>query len=214
MSNYKEYIENDKELNEIFESKFSALEKLSKMQIEKAVFYLKSLHSYYEDTSNAWHLKDIYDEKIFKIKWNEKQVELQNKGLKTMHMMALLNAINGVLVIALIFSIFTKAWGISLLLAIPLLLSYYYANKKLVVKTIAIYKEQDRRYFLECLRTAKGCNELDWSGLNAYYAGQHSGSQSDADIENTRIQINLITQNLKDALYNDEYFEYADLETY
>jgi hypothetical protein len=211
MKNYKQYVEYDDELNNIFGKHFDAIEKLSKQQIEKVVFYLKSIHSYYADSWGSWQLKDVYDEKLLKIKFNEKQIELQNTALRIMRKIALLNIFGALVLASGVIAIALKAWLVAVVLLCGFAYCYYYANKKLLVKAIETYKEQDRRYFLESIRTAKGCNELDWSGLFAYYDGQHDGPQSDKDLENTDRQVRQITQNLKDALYNDEDSRYDNL---
>ena len=211
MKNYKEYVEYDDELNTIFGKNFDAIEKLSKKQIEKVIFYLKSIHSYYEDSWSSWELKDVYDEKLLKIKFSEKQKKLQNKALRFMRKIALLNVVCALVLAIGVLALTVKAWLAAFLLLCGFAYCYYYANEKLLVRAIEIYKEQDRRYFLESIRTAKGCNELDWSGFFAYYDGQHDGPQSDKDLKNTSRQVRQITQNLKDALYNDEEGRYDNL---
>lgn len=69
-------------------------------------------------------------------------------------------------------------------------------------------KEQDRRYFLECIGAARACNELDWSGLFSYNGVTQPGPQSDAAIEQTRLRIAALSAQLRNALYNDEYMQY------
>ena len=89
MSKYKEYIESDDQLNAIFGDKFSDIENLSEDQLEKAVFYLKSIHSYYEDSDNRWDLHDAFTTKLDALKNSSEQINLQNDGYKTMRKGAL-----------------------------------------------------------------------------------------------------------------------------
>jgi hypothetical protein len=87
-----------------------------------------------------------------------------------------------------------------------------YAEGKLFRKAILISKEQDRKFFLSSIRSAKACNELDWSGLFAYNRASKSGPQSDADIARTHVEIGRLSAELRAALYNDEYFQYSPTE--
>ena len=210
MNAYKERVESESQLNQIFENNFGSFEKLNKSQIEKIVFYLKSRHSYYEDSENSWSLKDKFDERLNLIKFGDKQIELQNTGARLLRKAAVLNIFCGVLFAGLLITLLLKIWVLSILLLFLMLPCYYFANSKFIVQALLKYKEQDRRYFLESLRSAKGCNELDWAGFYAYYDGHHLGSQSKEDEENSKIQIEKITQNFRDALYNDEYFNYTN----
>ena len=209
MDAYKERVESESQLNQIFENNFDDVEKLNKSQIEKIVFYLKSRHSYYEDSENSWNLKDKFDERLNLIKFSDKQIQLQNTGAKLLRKAAIFNAICGILFAGFLITALLKIWVLSIILLCLTLPCYYFANSKFIVQALLTYKEQDRRYFLESLWSAKGCNELDWAGFYAYYDGQHLGSQSNEDEANTKIQIEKITQNFRDALYNDEYFNYT-----
>lgn len=70
-------------------------------------------------------------------------------------------------------------------------------------------KEQDRRYFLESIRAARACNELDWSGLFPYHGASRPGPQSDEDLERTEQRIAELSSQLRAALHNDEFMEYT-----
>lgn len=214
MSRYKEYVESDDQLNAIFGDKFSEIEKLSEDQIEKTVFYLKSIRSYYENSENRWDLFDSYANKLEAIKNNEEQIKLQNTGLRMLRKAALLCIGGGLLIAFALAALISDKWIFSLVLIALSILCYHFSITKLMMGAVKIYKDQDRKYFLSSIRNAKACNELDWSGLFSFYEGFHLGGQSDEDLKNTDKRIKEITKNLRSALYNDEYFNYSPLDPY
>ena len=74
---------------------------------------------------------------------------------------------------------------------------------------LVLAKEQDRRYFLDSIRAARSCNELDWCGLFSYNGVLRPGSQSDEDIARTERRVAELAAQLRSAVYNDEFFSYT-----
>lgn len=86
---------------------------------------------------------------------------------------------------------------------------FVFAEARFGRAALVTAKEQDRLYFLESLREAKACNELDWAGLFSLNSVTHTGPQSETDIENQRLQVAELSSQLRIALYNDEYMQYS-----
>lgn len=214
MNRYKECIESDVQLNVIFGNRFSEIEKLSEDQIEKTVFYLKSIKSYYENSENRRDLFFTFSDKLDALKNSEEQLKLQNDGFKMLRKGAFLCIGSGLLIAFALVALMSESWLFFVLSIGLAFYCYYFAITKLMNNAVKIYKDQDRKYFLSSIRNAKACNELGWSGLFGFYEGFHLGAQSDEDLKNTDIQIKEITKNLRSALYNDEYFEYTALDPY
>ena len=82
------------------------------------------------------------------------------------------------------------------------------------MKAIQVSKEQDRKYFLSSVRAANACNELNWAGLFSYNIATKDGALSDADLAHLNEQVAEITAKLRNALYNDEYFQYSKMTKY
>ena len=80
---------------------------------------------------------------------------------------------------------------------------------KLFRKALLLSKEQDRKYFLSSIRAAKACNELDWAGLFSYNYASKTETLSDADEARLYAEVGDLTEKLRAALYNDEYFQYS-----
>jgi hypothetical protein len=66
-------------------------------------------------------------------------------------------------------------------------------------------KEQDRRYFLSSIRSAKTAEELTWAGLFAYHSKSNSSSTTrrDHDIEAEELEVIRLRQDLRNCLYRD-----------
>ena len=81
MSNeYLSYVEEDAKLYALVKDKLPELQRLNSLQIEKLVFYLKSLHNYYPKSENhvAFHLE--FSDKLEKLRNSAEQVALQRQA--------------------------------------------------------------------------------------------------------------------------------------
>ncbi|MGZ7132878.1 MAG: hypothetical protein ACXVH6_05885, partial [Halobacteriota archaeon] len=178
-------------------------------QIETLIFYLKSLHNYHPASENHVAYFDRFNNHLNKLRTSESQTTLQAKATKLMLLAMIVGGLGGVIFIAGAATIFTGviSWGVALIVAA--LGVFVLADAKFGTPALITTKEQDRRYFLQSLRSARGCNELDWAGLFSYNGVTKSGPQSDADIERTKARIAEMTEQLRNALYNDQYMEYT-----
>ncbi len=205
---YFSYVEQDKKLLEIVAPVLPALRSLSAEQIETLVFYLKSLLSYYPSSENHVANLERFSERLKTIRESHDQTALQRRAsTKLFKAMALCVAAGAVLAIGAVGLADSAAWGAAVIaVAIGL---FILAEARYGKPALDAAKEQDRRYFLQCIRAAQACNELDWSGLFSYNGVTEPGPQSDAAIEQTRLRIAELSAQLRCALYNDEYMQYS-----
>ncbi|MEB2319628.1 MAG: hypothetical protein OZ935_13315 [Pseudomonadota bacterium] len=205
---YFEYVEEDAELYDVVESMLPALRALSAEQVETLVFYLKSLHSYYPSSENHTANRERFDEALKTIRESAEQKALQRvASMKLFKAMATSVAAGAIIALGAVVLAGNTSWGTALIATAVGL--FILAEARYGIAALDAAKEQDRRYFLQCIRTARGCNELDWSGLFTYNGVTQPGTQSDAAIERTRLRIAELSAQLRRALYNDEYMHYS-----
>ena len=205
---YLSYVEQDATLLEAVAPVLPALRSLSAEQVETLVFYLKSLHSYYPSSENHVAHLERFSERLKTIRESAEQTTLQRKASAKLFKAMATGVVAGVLLavggVALLGS---AQWGAVLIAAAVGI--FVLAEVRYGKPALEAAKEQDRRYFLECIRAARACNELDWSGLFSYNGVTQPGPQSDAAIEQTRLRIAALSAQLRNALYNDEYMQYS-----
>jgi len=77
----------------------------------------------------------------------------------------------------------------------------------ITLQAIKVNKIQDRKYFLNSIRIAKNCTELDWSGFFSSYKGFKEGFFENLEQEEFHNNnVNVISKEFRDALYKDEVF--------
>jgi hypothetical protein len=204
------YVEGDPQLYSAIETDLPKLRSLTPLQVEKLVFYLKSLHTYYPKSENHADYLEQFLKRLDQLRNSDEQRELQRQAngciFKGMGLCLLSGTmLTGTAVLSLSGSY--VAGVLVLFVALALALA---AVTKFFHRSILISKEQDRRYFLSCIRTASACNELDWSGLFTYHKANKTGLRSEADEQTVHAVIAELTTNLRAALYNDEFFQYSD----
>ena len=206
---YIHEIDSDDDLNAIVGDRLTPLKHLTFTQIEKLVFYLKSLHTYYPKSENQVSFWSDYETKLREIGNSPEQVALQRKASDEMLKAMGYCVLAGILLAgaALAFFIEQKAASVGLLVISGA--AILFADIRHMTQATIISKEQDRRYFLMCIRTAKACNELEWSGLFSYNKASKEGPLSNADEAKINEEISRLTSELRAALYNDEYFHYS-----
>lgn len=205
---YFNYVKQDVKLLEAVEPVLPALRSLSAEQIETLVFYLKSLHSYYPSSENHGANFERFSERLKTIRESTEQTALQRKAsAQLFKAMATCVVAGALLATGVVILAGSAAWG-SAMIAAALGL-FLLAESRFGKPALDAAKEQDRRYFLHCLRAARGCNELDWAGLFTYNGVTQPGPQSDAAIEQTQLRIAELSTQLRCALYNDEYMQYS-----
>lgn len=208
-SEYLNYVKQDQELYRVVEQVLPGLETLNAQQVETFIFYLKALHGYNPTSENHVAYYDRFSEQLDKLRNSESQKALQTKAARLMLMAMVAGGVGGiVLAVGAVIMLGSAAgWGASLIIAALGL--FMLAESQFGKPALETAKKQDRRYFLESLRTARACNELDWAGLFSHNGVTRPGPQSDADIEQTRVRIAELTHQLRTALYNDEYMQYS-----
>lgn len=205
---YFSYVERDRQLSELIAPVLPGLRSLTAEQVEILVFYLKSLHSYYPSSENHVANFERFSERLKTIRESPEQTALQRKAAaRLFKAMAACVAAGALLAVGTVFLAGSVAWGgVVIAAAIGL---FVLAEARFGKPALEVAKEQDRRYFLQCIRAARACNELDWSGLFPYNGVTQPGPQSDAAIEQTRLRIAELSAQLRCALYNDEYMQYS-----
>jgi hypothetical protein len=206
---YLTYLKEDARLYAVVCDKLPELQGLSAAQIEKLVFYLKSLHSYYPKSENHVAFLSEFSDKLEKLRNGSDQIALQRQAA-----VVLLKGIASCVFAGVLFAVALAAllggkigMGVGFFsVGVVLIL---FADSKLLRKALLLNKEQDRRYFLSSIRTAKACNELDWAGLFSYNQASKAGPLSDADEARLGAEVGELTGKLRAALYNDEYFQYS-----
>jgi len=205
---YFSYVERDAKLFEAVAPALPALRSLSAEQVETLVFYLKSLHSYYPSSENHVANLERFSERLKTIRESAEQTTLQRKASAKLFKAMATGVVAGALLAVGAVALFGSAqWGAVLIAAAVVL--FVLAEVRYGKPALDAAKEQDRRYFLDCIRAARACNELDWSGLFSYNGVTQPGPQSDAAIEQTRLRIAELSAQLRNALYSDEYMQYS-----
>ena len=206
---YMSYLETDTKLYALVKEKLPELQELNALQIEKLVFFLKSLHHYYPNSENHIAYHSEFSDKLEKIKNGTEQLTLQKQAGKASLKGMLCCILSGVLLVGAIAFLLSDQKGFGICLLVLASSFVLFADSKLFKKAMEISKEQDRKYFLSSIRAAKACNELDWAGLFAYTSAAKTGSHSGSDLSSIEEEIGSLTNNLRAALYNDEYFQYS-----
>jgi hypothetical protein len=209
VSEYLSYVKEDEKLYRIVEPVLPGIETLNAQQIETLIFYLKSLHGYYPESKNSIFYYYHFSQQLDRLRTSESQKRLQAKAAWLIFIAMAVGGFGAIVLavgaVALLSG--TMNWGIAFIIAGLGLFAF--AESRFGTRALVTAKEQDRRYFLESLRSARACNELGWAGLFSYNGVTQPGPQSNADIECTRMQIAQLTDQLRTALYNDEYMSYS-----
>lgn len=207
-SEYFSYVEQDPKLLEALTPALPALRTLSAEEVETLVFYLKSLHSYYPASEGHVANHERFSERLKTIRESPEQNVLQRRASAKLFKAMVAGVGAGVLLAAGALAIVGGAlWGAVLVAAAVGL--FVLAEVRYGKPALDAAKEQDRRYFLDCIRASRACNELDWSGLFSYNGITQPGPQSDEAIEQTRLRIAALSSQLRNALYNDQYMQYS-----
>ncbi len=210
-NNYLNTVESDAALYAIVQDKIPDLQRLSPIQIEKLVFYLKSLHTYYQQSENT----DVYSEfeaKLEKLRNSSEQLILQRLVASNIVKAIGSSTFAGLLLGGALFASIAGRIGIAVGCVVISIALIAFADGKWLKRAVVIAKEQDRKYFLSSIRTARGCNELDWSGLFSYNTASIPGPESCDDLAHMNGKVGRLTAKLRAALYNDEFFRYSSSE--
>lgn len=212
-STYLEYVEEDDALRQLVVPLLPQLKDLDVQQVEILVFFLKSLHTYYPNSESHVANYEKFGQKLEAIRTNAGQIALQKKAARLMFAAMVTGGFGIVLLLGGLLVMFSNlGWGLAAVVAA--LGVFAFAEARFGKAALVTSKEQDRRYFLESLRQAQACNELDWAGLFSHNGVTHTGASSDADILDTRRRVAQLSAQLRSALYNDEYFAYSRFGSY
>jgi len=202
-------LQRDPDLRRITDQVLPELQRLRPDQVETLVFFLKSLHSYYPASSNDVSNWSAFDDRLKQIRESTEQKKMERRAASLLFKAMLMGGVSIAMIAAAAAALLAGAAGPALGLAGLGVGAFVLAELKFGKPAIEAAKEQDRRYFLECLRAARGCNELDWCGLFAFNGEIRPGPQSDEDLEQARLRVADLTGQLRSALYNDEYRSYS-----
>lgn len=185
------------------------IERLNAIQLEKVIFYLKSLHSYYPNSENSSHFYADFTSKLDALKDSPRQLIYQKKVRSAIRRGMAGSVFSGLCLACSCAALLVSQTGTSIALLVVAFGFLLFVENRFFAQAIRISKFQDRDYFLQSLRTAKACNELDWAGLFSYNGVAKPGPQSDNDIERVAEEVGRLSSDLRNAIYNDEYFQYT-----
>ncbi|UIF89272.1 hypothetical protein KAF44_30325 (plasmid) [Cupriavidus necator] len=144
---YLSVIKEDAELYGVVKEQLPELQRLSATQVERFVFYLKSLHTYYPKSENHTAFWSDFEDKLTKIRNSAEQVELQRRAsannIKAIAMFVFAGLLLGV-ALALCFA---DNFGIAIGFFLAAGALIVFADTRFIVRAINLYKEQDRKYF-------------------------------------------------------------------
>ncbi|MCC5612496.1 hypothetical protein LC612_38840 [Nostoc sp. CHAB 5834] len=209
---YLAYVEEDERLLKVVEPILPHLKTLPKEQVETLVFYLKSLQSYSSSSANELQNRLAFEEKLDAIRSSYAQTELLSKARWKLLLGIFLCLAAAVVAVPGVLELLAGRGATAATWVLPaggLLLSAHFL---LILPAIELFKQQDRRYFLESIRAARSCNELDWAGLFAYNGATMPGAQSEKALDQAAHRTAELTAQLRTALYNDEYLSYSKLD--
>ena len=207
---YLSYLQEDEKLYAVVSDRLPELQRLSSTQIERLVFYLKSLHGYYPKSENHVAYWSEFSEKLDKLRNSPERLGLQRQTGAALLKGIACCVLAGVFFAAALVALLSSQTGIGIGFRGAAVACVLLADAKLFHnKAHQLSKEQDRKYFLSSVRAAKACNELDWAGLFSYNKASKSGGLSDADDARLTDEVGDLTERLRAALYNDEYFQYS-----
>lgn len=209
INEYLSYIEEDPQLYAVLKDKLPQFERLSPAQVEKFIFWLKSLQTYYPKSEASATYCSEFADKLENLRNSSEQINLQRSANRSLLKGIALCVIAGLLLaIVLACLLGGQMWlGMGFLgAAVGCILV---ATSTSIKTAIVISKEQDRKYFLASIRAARACNELDWAGFFAYSPAMQLGPRSAEDEKRIEGEMAELTGQLRAALYNDEYFEYS-----
>lgn len=210
---HEDIVRADAALREVLESMRPFIGSLSNEQAEKLIFFLKAIHSYYPKSENSNVHWSEFDDTLRRIRESAEQKTLQSRTTTQILFGMLSCVVAGALLASALWNLTGPLAGIGTGISIVLAAGFVVvADLKFFKQAVSLAKEQDRRYFLGSLRAAKACNELDWAGLFAYGTSIKPGAQSDADIRRTVGEVADLAASLRNALYNDEYFQYTRVD--
>lgn len=209
---YLSYLKEDAKLYAVVKNKLPELQRLSSAQIEKLVFYLKSLHGYYPKSENHVAFHSEFSDKLEKLRNSSEQVALQRQAGAALLKGVACCVFAGVLLAVALAALLGGQIGVGVGFLVAVGACILFADSKLLRKALLLSKEQDRKYFFSSIRAANACNELDWAGLFSYNQASKTGPHSDADLARLNAEVGDLTGRLRTALYNDEYFQYSPAE--
>ena len=123
-----------------------------------------------------------FEETLENIKNSAEQLSYQTKVQKYHYLSCSLFLIFALILVVAIIILFSSLNKNILWIIIPISILTILISEKYHVKSINTAKEQNRRYFLHCLREAESIDELNKVGLFAYYK-QDDGDKWTQDVK-------------------------------
>jgi hypothetical protein len=198
-----EYFVKSERLKVWIEKNIDFLNALDEVEIEQLVFALKNAS---HDLPQRQGIESFiaFNEKLKVCNSSDEQLAIHKRAFKKLLNLIIVAALMGVALCLSIGLLISFSWeGGLLLLAVALYL--FYKAIKLDEAVEILKKEQDRRYLLSSIRSAKTAEELTWAGLFAYNSKSNSFSTKpiDHDIDAEEIEVIRLRQDLRNCLYRD-----------
>ena len=209
---YLKVVEDDVELYAAIEDSLSKLQRLNPIQIEKLVFYLKSLYTYYPKSENLVEYCVQFDAKLAELRNLPEQIDLDRRMSSALFKGIGVCLLSGVILVGALLAALDGRTGLAVGIVIASGAVIAYAHDKWFNEALKLFAEKDRWFFLSAIRAARACNELEWAGLFTYKLPKKSDQPSHAEFDRDHVEVGRLTAELRAALYNDEYFRYSPPE--
>ncbi|WP_281649143.1 hypothetical protein [Parendozoicomonas sp. Alg238-R29] len=207
---YASYIEWDENIQSLVFEKQSTFESLNKSQIELLVFYLKNINNSTNGKNTS--TDEIFLRNLEQLKKSDEQIKLQARSGKYAVMGVAVCVVSGMLLASSLFSFFIDKTGLGISLLVIAALLLIYSDIKLFYKSAILDKEQDRRYLLSSIRSAKSCKELQLAGFFTYTKSWNETCRSNSETLKIQNEIYEVSRKFRSALYNDPDFEFTDIQ--
>ncbi|MEW8275003.1 MAG: hypothetical protein AB2733_13090 [Candidatus Thiodiazotropha taylori] len=177
---YLDELIKDQEIFNLLGDKLTDIDQLSNNQVEKLVFYLKSIHGYHpaSEYSTGNHIE--FESKLDLVRNSDEQEEYAKHISATFRKAMILFILSGSLLVPSVLAYFSDYIWFSILFVAIAVIVIVFADSKFIAKAIRLIIEKECKLFLNSIRIAKSCNELDSCGLFGWVRGaRESGPISD-----------------------------------
>ena len=141
------------------------------------------------------------------MKNSDEQISLQRVARNKIFKSSAFHMLNGLILAFAILLFFTTTWYWGAI-SFTVFIFLYFKAEQLTVSALLVSKQQDRKYFLNSIRLAKNCTELNWAGFYAMYEGFSEGFLTkEQEVLHDR-EVDKINRSFRNALYNEEYLDW------
>lgn len=207
-NDYLRRVLDDEALCEAVQPILPGVSRLTAEQVERLVFLLKSIPGGNGSRSVNVQASDAFEARLDVLRSSDSQSQLLSSAVGRLIFGVCCSVVAGCFLTLSLLAALT--WSDAFLWVagtlIPLGIAWFFG----FAPSIECFKRQDRQYFLESIRSARTCRELNSAGLFSFNGVSKPGPQSDEALRLTRIRVTELAQQLRDALYRDEELIFSD----